>query len=64
MKDSHSAKLEGRPQIFVKLSFRELCGSKISGLHHFDNMSIIHCVNLETKVGYEFMRHQSLKYFL
>ena len=49
MKDSHSAKLEGRPQIFVKLSFRELCGSKISGLHHFDNMSIIHGVNLETE---------------
>ena len=33
-----------RPQIFVKLSFRELCGSKLSGLHPFDNMAIIHCV--------------------
>ena len=49
MKDSHSPKLEARPQIFVKLSFRELLGSKISGLHHFDSMSIIHCVNLETE---------------
>ena len=26
-KDSHSTKLEQRPQIFVKLSFRELCCS-------------------------------------
>ena len=25
-KDSHSTTLEQRPQIFVKLSFRELCG--------------------------------------
>ena len=41
-KDSHSTKLEQRPQIFVKLSFRELCGSKLSGLHPFDNMAIIH----------------------
>ena len=41
-KDSHSTKLEQRPQIFVKLSFRELCGSKLSGLHPFDNMVIIH----------------------
>ena len=41
-KDSHSTKLERRPQIFVKLSFRELCGSKLSGLHPFDNKAIIH----------------------
>ena len=41
-KHSHSAKLGQRPQIFVKLSFRELCGSKFSGLHPFDNMVIIH----------------------
>ena len=40
-KDSHLIKLEGRPQIFVKLSFRELCGSKLSGSHPFDNMAII-----------------------
>ena len=42
--DSHSIKLDRRPQTFVKLSFRELCGSKFSGLHPFDNMAIIHSV--------------------
>ena len=31
-----------RPRIFVKLSFREFCDSKLSGLHAFDNMVIIH----------------------
>ena len=41
-KDSHSTKLERRPQIFVKLSFSELCGLKFSGLHPFDNMAIFH----------------------
>ena len=41
-KDSHSTKFEQRPQIFVKLSFRELCDSMLSGLHPFDNMVIIH----------------------
>ena len=41
-KDSESTKFEQRPQIFVKLSFRELCDSKLSGLRAFDNMVIIH----------------------
>ena len=41
-KDSQSTKFERRPQIFVKLSFRELCDSKLSDLHTFDNMAIIH----------------------
>ena len=41
-KDSQSTKLEQRPQIFVKLSFRELCDSKLSGLHAFNDMAIIH----------------------
>ena len=41
-KDSQSRKFEQRPQIFVKLSFRELCNSKLSGLHAFDNMNIVH----------------------
>ena len=41
-KDLHSTNFEGRPQIFVKLSFRELCDSKLSGLHPFDNMAIIY----------------------
>ena len=39
-KDSHSTKFEQRPQILVKLSFRELCNSKLSDLHTFDNMVI------------------------
>ena len=41
-KDSHSTELEQRPQIFLKLSFRELCDSKLSGLHPFHNMAIIY----------------------
>ena len=36
-KDSHSTKLEH----IIKLSFRELCGTKLSGLNPFDNMVII-----------------------
>ena len=40
-KDSQSAKFEQRPQIFVKLSFRELYNAKLSGLHAFHNMAII-----------------------
>ena len=39
--DSHLTKLEQRSQIFVKLCFRELPDSKLSGLHLFDNMAII-----------------------
>ena len=41
-KDSHSTKFKWRPQTFIKLSFRELCDSKLSSLHPFDNMAIIH----------------------
>ena len=41
-KDSESRKFDRRPQIFIKLSFRELCHSKLSGLHPFDNMAIVH----------------------
>ena len=41
-KDLQSTKFERRSQIFVKLSFRELCDSKLSGLHTFDNMAILH----------------------
>ena len=41
-KDSHSTKLERRHQIVVKLSFREFCGSKLSGLHPVNSMAIIH----------------------
>ena len=39
-KDLHSRKFAQRPQIFVKLSFRELCDSKLSDLHLFDKMVI------------------------
>ena len=41
-KDSQSAKFEPRSRMFVKLSFRELCDSKASGLHAIDNMAGIH----------------------
>ena len=40
-KDLRSKKFGQRPQIFLKLSFRELCNSKLSGLYAF-NMVIIH----------------------
>ena len=43
-KDSHSTKFEPGPKVFVKLSYRELWDSNLSGLHHFDNMAIIHWV--------------------
>ena len=48
--DSHSIKLEQRTQIFVKLSFRELCGSKLPGLHPFDNLVIIQWVKNRLKM--------------
>ena len=41
-KDSQSIKFEGRSQIFIQLSFIELCDSKLSDLHAFDNTAIIH----------------------
>ena len=41
-KDSQSTKFERMPRVFLKLNFRELCDSKLSGLHAFDNMTIIH----------------------
>ena len=42
MESSHSTKFEQRPGIFVKLSFRELRGSNLTGLHPFNNMAINH----------------------
>ena len=48
-KDSRSTKLERRPRIFVKVSFTELCGLKLSGLHPFGNMAIIHSVKKRSK---------------
>ena len=41
-KVSQATKFERRRRIFVKLSFREFCDSKLSVLHAFDNMAIIH----------------------
>ena len=40
-KDSDSAKFEQRPKISGQLSFAELCDFKLSGLHPFDNKTII-----------------------
>ena len=40
--DLQLTKFEGRPQIFVKLSIKEFCDSKLLGLHTFDNMAIIY----------------------
>ena len=48
-KDSQSTKFEWGPQIFVMLSVRELCNSKLSGLHPFDNMAVIHWVKIGQK---------------
>ena len=41
-KDLRSAKFERSPQLFLRLSFRELRYSKVSSLHPFNNMTIIH----------------------
>ena len=61
-KDSQSTEFEQRPWIFAKLSFSELCDSKLSGLHAFDNMVKIKFKLVKNrKEGREFMRHQSLK---
>ena len=38
-----------RPQIFVKLCLRKLCNSKLSGLHPFDTMAMIHWVKIDKK---------------
>ena len=50
-------------RIFVKLSFRKFCNSKLSGLHPSDNdhnsLSLKQFRN--RKLGCEFKRHQSLK---
>ena len=48
-KDSQWTKFERKPQIFAKLSFRELWDSKSSDLHTFDNMAIIHWVKNRSK---------------
>ena len=45
-KDSQLTEFEQRPQIFVKLRFRELYDSKSSGFHPFGNVAIIRRVKL------------------
>ena len=42
MNYSHSTKFVQKPQVLVKLSFRESCDSKLSALHPFNNMARIH----------------------
>ena len=41
-KDSQSKKFKRRPRTFKNPSFKDLCDSKLSGLHAFDNLAIIH----------------------
>ena len=48
-KDSNSRKIKQRPQIFINVSFREIGDSKLSGLHPFDNMAIIHWIKNRSK---------------
>ena len=48
-KDAHATELKQRPQIFRKLSFIELCDSKLSGLHPFEKMAINHWVKIGRK---------------
>ena len=45
-KNSHLTEFEQRTQIFEKLSFRELCDSKLSGLYPFGNIA-----TKELKIG-------------
>ena len=48
-KDSEPTEYEQRPQIFVRLSFIELCDLKLSGLYAFYNIAIIHYVLIVQK---------------
>ena len=41
-KGSESTKFEQKPEIIIKLRFRELHDSKLSVLHPFHNMALIH----------------------
>ena len=48
-KDPQLIKFGQKLRILVKLSLRELCDSKLFGLHPFNNMAIIHCVKNRLK---------------
>ena len=52
-KDLQEKKVEQRPQIFLKLSFRELSNSKLSGLQAFDYMAIYHSLKLVSAILYQ-----------
>ena len=49
-KDSQSIKLEQRPQNLVNLKFRELCDSKLCGLHPFGKTAILLNQKKEDKI--------------
>ena len=58
-KDAYPMKLEQGLQILVKLNFRELFDSKLSGLCSFDMVfSLSQKRGINTKTGCQFMRHQ------
>ena len=52
-KDLQTKKIERRPQIFLKLSFRELSNSKLSGLQAFDYMVLYHSSKLVSAILYQ-----------
>ena len=60
-KDSQSTKFERRPRIFVKLSFRELYDSKLSGLHAFHKIYLHHQVLYKTNNVTEFTNATKLR---
>ena len=64
-KDSDLIKFERRPQILVKLSFRELCDSKLLDSGAFDNMTCSLSQKKVVKIGKvncKFVRHRSLNF--
>ena len=52
-KDLQTKKFERRPQIFLKLRFRELSHSKLSSLQAFDYMVIYHSSKLVSAILYQ-----------
>ena len=52
-KDLETRKFERRPQIFLKLSFKELSSSKLCGLQAFDYMVIYHSSKLVSAILYQ-----------
>ena len=51
--DLQTKKFERMPQIFLKLSFRELSDSKLSGLQAFDYMVIYHSSKFVSAILYQ-----------